>query len=79
MKIPKLLSGFAIAIIGALLNSVSTLAIVGAPMVKLGIATMAVGLAAKGIRSVKKKSMNPFLLFQHEKALLDKVKKGGSK
>ena len=77
MKIPKLLSGFLIAIAGALLNLVPTLVIVGTPMVKLGIATMAFGLAAKGIRSAKKKSLNPF--FEHEKALINKVKKGGSK
>ncbi|HUT44011.1 MAG TPA: hypothetical protein VMW95_06715 [Desulfobacterales bacterium] len=79
IKIPKFITGALITVAGALISAIPILAPAGAAMVKVGTVAMAVGLAAKGVRAVQEKSIKPSVIFKNEKALLGKVKKGGSK
>jgi len=71
MKIPKLLTGIIVTLFGAAVTAIPVIAPAGAYIMKAGAATMIYGGAAKTIRKAKGGDM-----LEHEKELLNKLKKG---
>jgi len=74
IKIPKFVTGIIITLAGAAATAIPLIAPAGPYLMKLGIGVAGIGLAAKGVRAVREKSIATEVIWEHEKQIIDKMK-----